>query len=96
MTATIFDTPVPLQQVQVGATYGSSSLMNGVLRGFVTQADAEATNISFGIVNARLARLLPGDQHNCASFSDMDMLGTTPGWWLYFNFTATSVPWTDP
>jgi hypothetical protein len=99
MTASIFGTPVPLQQVQVGATYTGSpatGMMNGVLRGFLTQADAEATNISFGIITARLASFFPGGQNNCANFSDKDMLGTTPGWWIYFNFTAETVPWTEP
>ena len=99
MTATIFGTQVPLQQVQVGATYTGSpatGMMNGVIRGFVTEADAEASDISLGIFTAKLARLLPGGQNNCANFSDMDMLGTTRGWWIYFNFTATSVPWTEP
>jgi hypothetical protein len=96
ITTKIFGAEVPLQQVQIGATYASStSLTNGVLRGFLTQADAEATNISLGIINARLASFFPGGENNCASFSDMDTLGTTPGWWIYFNFTATSVPWTE-
>jgi hypothetical protein len=99
MTATIFGANVPLQQVQVGATYVGSpatGMMNGVLRAFLTKSDAEATSISLGIITARLASFLPGGQNNCASFSDMDMLGMTPGWWIYFNFTAESVPWTEP
>jgi hypothetical protein len=98
MTASIFGTNVPLQQVQVGATYMGSpatGMMNGVLRGFLTQADAEATNISLGLITAHLASFFPGGENNCANFSDKDMLGPTPGWWIYFNFTATSVPWTE-
>jgi hypothetical protein len=99
VTASIFGADVPLQQVQVGATYSGSpatGMVNGVLRGFLTEADANATGISvFGPIMTPLAGFLPGGNNNCANFSDMDTLGMTPGWWIYFNFTATSVPWTD-
>jgi hypothetical protein len=87
-----------LHQVQVGATYmGTTSLINGVLRGFLTEADADNTNIAFfGPITAPLSSFLPGGDHNCASFSDKDTLNSTPGWWIYLNFTAESVPWTEP
>jgi hypothetical protein len=98
VTASVFGTQVPLQQLQVGATYLGSpatGMMNGIIRGFLTQADADATSIAFGPFPARLSSFLPGGQNNCASFSDKDILGMTEGWWIYFNFTATSVPWSE-
>jgi hypothetical protein len=89
---------VTLHQLQVGATYNATpatGMTNGVLRGFLTQADAEATNIPFGFVTVKLASLLPGGQNNCANFSDKDTLNATSGWWIYYNFSATAVPWTE-
>jgi hypothetical protein len=98
VTASVFGTQVPLQQLQVGATYMGSpatGMMNGIIRGFLTQADADATSIAFGPFPARLSSFLPGGQNNCANFSDKDTLGATQGWWLYFNFTAEAVPWSE-
>lgn len=99
VTASIFGTPVALQQLEVGATYAGSpatGVMNGVIRGFLTQAVAEATNVRFGPITARLSSFFPGGQYNCASFSDQDTLNGTAGWWIYLNFTATAVPWSEP
>jgi hypothetical protein len=99
---------VTLRSVRVAATYvGSpaSSLVNGMLRGFLTEADANATILPgtlplFG--GQALSALLPGGDPPgagvcCAAFSDID-LGPSGerGWWMYFNFVAQPVPYSGP
>jgi cysteine-rich repeat protein len=99
--------PVTLQDARIAATYSGSpatQLLNGLLIGFISETDANNTIIpaSFPLVGGKaLSTLLPGGNppgpdQNCASFSDKDMNGTTPGWWFYLNFRATRVPWTEP
>ena len=99
LTGTLLGTSVPLQGVQVGATYDgapATGMMNGLLSAFIAQTDAQSTNITVGILTAPIASFLPGGSGNCASYSDKDTYNATAGWWLYQNFTATAVPWTDP
>lgn len=98
--------PVTLRHVQLAATYSGSpatSLVNGELRGFLTEADANATIIAptFALVGGQpLSVLLPGGDPAgpavcCASFSDLDTgPASERGWWMYFNFVAQPVPYT--
>ncbi|MEC9372967.1 MAG: hypothetical protein VYC34_03950, partial [Planctomycetota bacterium] len=90
--------PVTLQDAQFAATYvggaDPTSLTNGLIRGFLSEADAEATVLppDVPIVGGQtLAALLRGGSGNCASGSDQDVLNSVPGWWMYLNFTATRV-----
>jgi cysteine-rich repeat protein len=93
--------PITLQDAQVAATYvgnPATTFTNGLLRGFITEADANATIIpsSFPLVGGMpLSSLLPGGSGNCASHSDKDTNGGVMGWWFYLNFPASRVPWSD-
>jgi cysteine-rich repeat protein len=93
--------PITLHDARVAATYVGSpatSLTNGLLMGFISQTDAENTTIptTFPLVGGMpLSALLAGGMNACPTYSDMDMDGTTPGWWFYLNFPASKVPWTD-
>jgi cysteine-rich repeat protein len=91
-----------LRDAQVGATYvgnPATSMVNGLLKGFVTEADANTTILpaSLPLVGGRaLSSLLPGGTGNCASHDDRDYVNGVRGWWLYFNYTANQVTWTGP
>ncbi len=102
-------TPLSLRHARVGATFGGnppgSGLLNGLLLGFLTEADANNTILpaSVALVGGQPLSLLlpgghpPGTSGCCASHSD---LYTGPagerGWWMYFNFVAEPVPYTGP
>ena len=92
--------PITLRDARVGATYNTNpatNLVNGLLMGFISEADANATIIpdSFPVVGGDpLSSLLPGGMGACPGHDDRDMNGTVRGWWFYLNFTATTVPWT--
>ncbi len=93
--------PITLSDAQVAARYvgnPASSMTNGLLRGFISEADANATIIpaSFPIVGGQpLSSLLAGGAGACPSFSDKDTSGGVMGWWFYLNFPATRVTWMD-
>lgn len=95
---------IPLQDVQVGATYvgnPATSLSNGILRGFLSESDANNVILpeSMALVGGEpLSVLLPGGTGCCASHDDRDhgLDGTTLGWWFYFNFPAVEVTWIGP
>jgi len=94
--------PITLHDARVAATYVTtppSLLMNGLLIGFLTEADANSTYLpaSFPLVGGKpMSVMLRGGARCCASGSDKDLDGGVSGWWFYLNFTAVRVPWTDP
>jgi len=99
--------PITLRDARVAATYSgtpATQLLNGLLIGFISEADANATIIpaSFPLVGGKPLSLLlpggdpPGPDQNCAAHSDKDMNNGVPGWWFYLNFRAARVPWTEP
>ncbi len=94
--------PITLREVALSASFvgdPGDALSNGLLRGFISEADADATILPAGLplVGGRpLSSLLPGGTGNCAAFSDKDMLDGASGWWFYFNFPASRVPLLDP
>jgi hypothetical protein len=102
----LFGTPVVLRDASIAATWVGSStitLDRGLLRGFLTEADANATAIpaSFPLIGGLpLSTLLPGGDPpgagntNCAAFSDLDVNDGAAGWWFYLNFSAVEVPYT--
>lgn len=93
--------PVTLRNAQVSASYvgnPATLLANGLLRGFISEADANATIIpaSFPIVGGKpLSSLLAGGMGACPTYSDKDTNNGMSGWWFYLNFPATRVPWTN-
>ena len=94
--------PLPLLAVQMGATFvgnPATSLSPGLLRGFLTEAAANAILLpaNVPIVGGQpLSILLPGGQGNCANHDARDTFEAQSGWWFYFNSTAVPTPWTGP
>ncbi|MCC6993517.1 MAG: hypothetical protein IT370_02695 [Deltaproteobacteria bacterium] len=94
--------PITLTDARVAATYvgnPASNTVNGLLMGFVSEADANATVLpsTLPLVGGqRLSSLLPGGMGNCASHDTRDMNGAVRGWWFYLNFTAPRVTWIGP
>ncbi len=99
--------PVTLRDAQVAATYVGSpadNTVNGLLRGFLAEVDANNTMIpaTLPLVGGQpLSTLFPGgdppgpNNTNCAPFSDLDINNGVRGWWFYLNFTAPRVTWID-
>ncbi|HPF72745.1 MAG: hypothetical protein H7A20_03375 [Rhodanobacteraceae bacterium] len=89
--------PLPLQAARVGARFvdsPASSLDLGVMRGFVSETDADNTILPAGlpiIGGLPLSALLPGGTGNCAAHDDRDMLEGVRGWWFYLNFSAERI-----
>lgn len=99
---TLSGIPLNLRDVTVAGTLPGSdplTITSGLLRGFLTETDAEAAVLpsSLPIVGGKtLASFLPGGSGNCASHSDLDSDGGLTGWWFYLNFTAVRVHTPDP
>lgn len=89
--------PLTLVDVQIGATFAddpATSLTHGLLRGFVSEAQADNTIVPAAtplIGGQPLSALLPGGDGNCAAGNDQDLNGDVVGWWFYFNFPAQRV-----
>lgn len=101
--------PLTLRSFHIAATYvgtPASTLVNGLMRGFLSEADADATILpaSLPLIGGQpLSALFPGGDPpgtgntNCASHSDVDLgPGGERGWWMYFNFTAAAAGYTGP
>jgi cysteine-rich repeat protein len=101
VTIDIGGIPITLRDARIAARYvgnPATSMANGLLLGFISEADANATIIpsSFPLVGGQpLSSLLAGGNGACPSFSDKDVNNGVMGWWFYLNFPATRVPWTD-
>jgi cysteine-rich repeat protein len=101
MTLDLRGIAIPLQDAQVAAHYvgfPADTLANGLIRGFLSEADAAATivPISFPVVGGRsLGALLAGGAGACPSFSDRDTHNGAAGWWVYLNFSGNRISWTE-
>ncbi len=86
--------PAQLSGAQIAATFvnnPATNLANGLLRGFISEVDANNTIIpaTVPVIGGRaLSSLLPGGTGNCAGFSDKDVRAGVPGWWIYLNYVA--------
>ncbi len=82
---------IPLTAYQQASRYpGALILDQGLHKGFISEATAEATMIPPDVPQIggqTLAQLLPGGLDNCAVTDDRDVGpdGVTSGWWFYFN-----------
>jgi len=89
--------PITLQNAQLGATYvgnPATGLSNGLIAGFISEADADATILpsTLPLVGGLpLSSLFAGGTGSCPAFSDKDVIGGVTGWQVYFNFTAGKV-----
>jgi cysteine-rich repeat protein len=92
---------ITLRDARIAATYSGSpatGLVNGLLRGFITETDADATIFPAGtaVVGGKsLSFVLPGGTGNCANHSAKDVHMGVSGWWFYLNFTAPRATWSD-
>jgi len=104
LTIDLSGIPLTLRNARVSGRYAgtpATSITNGLIRGFVSEADANNTTIpaSFPLIGGqRLSALLPGGdppgaEQCCASHNDKDIVDGVQGWWFYFNFTASEVPY---
>jgi hypothetical protein len=93
---------IPLQDLRASATFvppaPANLLINGMLRGFLTETDANNIIIppTIPLVGGNtLASLLPGGTGSCATHTAKDIgpMSQT-GWYFYLNFTAHRVTWT--
>ncbi len=101
VTFTLAGVDITLTDAQIAGAYQgnpATRITNGLLRGFLSEAVAYTIILPADLAvvgGMSLGSLLRGGQGNCQSGSDLDMNGTTPGWWFYLNYTATARPWTD-
>ncbi len=97
----------PLYAYQQSDQYtGGLTTDNGLVMGFISQADAAMINFSVvfngNTYNYNLAESLPGHPSNCETINsglddrDLGPDGITQGWWLYFNATSELVEFTVP
>lgn len=93
--------PLMLRDAEIAATYGAGTppgtVVNGLIRGFLTESDANNTTIPFSYPLAggqALSSILPGGTNSCISHSAKDVKDGVTGWWFYFNFTAEKVSYT--
>ncbi|MDX2087629.1 MAG: DUF4215 domain-containing protein [Kofleriaceae bacterium] len=107
LTLTFAGVTWTLEQAQIAAVYSgspASNLVDGVIRGYLTVAAADATAVPNGVPflgGHRLSYALAGGDpagtdKNCAMHDDRDVSTTTNGWWVYFNFTAPRASWAEP
>ncbi len=96
----ISGTPVVLGHAQFAANYDgnpATTLIAGLIRGFMSEAQAQATMVDLGALGSRpLSDLLQPDACGSGDDRDFDLDGTTRGWWFYLNFTAAKVTWVGP
>lgn len=95
--------PLTLQDAYLAAAYqgmNPSGLVNGLIRGFISEANANATILPASYVPAggqALSSLFRGGVNACSqpspSVGDKDTgPGGVTGWYIYLNFTASVVP----
>jgi hypothetical protein len=73
-----------------------SGLVSGLTRGFISEAVADSILIPADVPvigNRPLSSLLKGGSGSCASGDDRDQHEGETGWWFYFNFVASPVPY---
>ncbi|MCU0757367.1 MAG: hypothetical protein MUE46_20025 [Xanthomonadales bacterium] len=76
-----------------------TELRPGLLRGFLTEAAADATLLpaDLPVIGGRpLSSLFRGGTGNCSTGpSDKDTLDGVSGWWFYFEIRAVPVPYQE-
>ncbi len=99
LTLDLAGIPVPLRAARLAATFlgdPATAEVNGLLRGFISETDADATivPVSYPLVGGQpLSSLFPGGADNPSSHDDRDIRAGVSGWWVYLNFTASQTPW---
>ena len=107
ITVTLSGIAIVLSDARIAGQYvgdPAANLVSGLIRGFISEADADATILPDSlplIGGSELSSILPGGDPpgngntNCATQDDKDTgPGNTSGWYFYLNFTARVVPYT--
>lgn len=104
VTITFAGIVITLHEASIGGVWSgrpATQITNGLIRGFLSQTDADATIIPAGatgqasIDGHSLGSLLPGGTGNCHVAAptrgdrDVSAVDGSPGWYFYVNFTAT-------
>ena len=90
---------VPLSDAQQGGQWSGAGIIQGLQRGFLSEAAAEQIllpNPLPGQPPIVLASLLPGGAGSCASGDDRDQHAGQSGWWFYLQFSAGEVSYVAP
>jgi cysteine-rich repeat protein len=110
VTFMLGDLPITLIDANIGGEWfgnPATEVRDGMIRGFLTQATADATIIPEGLTGidsidgSPLSSLLPGGTNNCSKpapqVGDLDTLAgtTTKGWYFYLNFSAARVSYVE-
>lgn len=98
---------LPLVDLQLASSFTpepTTQLVNGLIRGFLPESAADAIQVPLpnppgGTLT--LSSLLPGGTGFCtgafgSARQNKDSYRGVSGWWFYFNFTATRVPYSGP
>lgn len=102
LTLDLGGVPVTLRNVALSARFvgdPTDALADGLLRGFISEADADNTILppTLPLIGGQpLSSLLPGGTGACAMHSDKDVVDGVTGWWFYLNFPATRVAVSGP
>lgn len=90
-----------LEAARVGARFGTAAVDQGLARGFISEASADALLLpaDLPLVGGQpLSSVLPGGTGSCQTTDGRDVGpdGATRGWYFYLNFSAQAVEFTDP
>jgi cysteine-rich repeat protein len=100
--------PITLQDARIGGEWfgtPATEIRDGLIRGFISEASANATIIPEGttgidaIDGSPLSSLLRGGMGSCSQPSpqvgNKDTVNGTTGWVFYLNFSATRAPYSE-
>ncbi len=95
---------ITLEDAQVAGEYAGTRIVDGVIVGFLTFAEARAAIVPVPILGDRslysLLRSSDTTNGGCGSppsdADDRDGDGMEDGWWMYLDFEADEVDWTEP
>jgi hypothetical protein len=80
---------INLRHARVAAVYSTGALSTGLIRGFLTEEDANNTTLEVSGFKIVLASVLAGGTDCCKTdVSDKDSVDGVAGWWFYLNYTA--------
>ena len=92
---------VTLHHARVGGTYlgnNAHKIKDGLLTAFLPESEANEIRLpeTLPVVGGRaISALLGGGRGSCGPRADKDVVDGIPGWWIYINFDAATVPWRE-
>lgn len=105
LTLNVAGALIKLEGAQVAARYADQDLVEGLIRGFISEDDAEMTHIPVPILGSLTVSSLfwGGSDNGCDVVAndptpgdiDIGPDGVTTGWWVYLDFHAHQVPYSE-